>query len=80
MRNKGTKEIGKKMRRGLHSSIKMLSSQGITFIVLGVLLFVASFAFNMKSNLLLFAGLFFILAGGMGLILSIKQASGNQEK
>lgn len=40
-----------------------LISMGMTFIVLGVLMLAASFVFGIKNNILLFAGLFFIVAG-----------------
>ena len=46
---------------------------GMTFIVLGVLLLAASFAFAIKSNIMLFAGLFFILAGVAGFVYSLKK-------
>ena len=46
---------------------------GMTFIVLGVLLLAASFALSMKSNIMLFAGLFFVLAGVAGFVYSLKK-------
>ncbi len=52
---------------------QMNQSLGLTFIVLGVLLFVIDFIMNIKSNVPLFAGLFFVIAGIAGYIYSLKK-------
>lgn len=57
----------------LKQSFHALLSMGITFIVLGVLMLTASFVLGVKSNILLFAGLFFIVAGTAGYIFSLKK-------
>ena len=67
------KMTSRKMGKKLQSSLQALPSMGVAFIVLGVLILAASFAISLKSNILLFAGLFFILAGGAGYIYSIKK-------
>ena len=69
MKKVNSRKWGSKLR----SSLQALPSMGIAFIVLGVLILAASFALSLKSNMLLFAGLFFILAGGAGYIYSIKR-------
>ena len=51
------------MNKKLITLLHTLPSMGMAFIVLGVLLMVASFAFSIQGNSVLFAGLFFILAG-----------------
>ena len=56
----------------LKKSFRALPTMGMAFIVLGVLLFAASFAMNIKNNML-YAGLFFILAGVAGYIYTIKK-------
>lgn len=61
--------MDKRLKKSLHA----LPSMGMTFIVLGVLLLAASFAFAIKSNIMLFAGLFFILAGVAGFVYSLKK-------
>ncbi len=61
------------MEKRLKKSLHTLPSMGMTFIVLGVLLLAASFAFAIKSNIMLFAGLFFILAGVAGFVYSLKK-------
>ena len=61
------------MEKRLKKSLHTLPSMGMTFIVLGVLLLAASFAFAIKSNTMLFAGLFFILAGVAGFVYSLKK-------
>lgn len=61
------------MKKRLKKSLQTLPSMGMTFIVLGVLLLAASFAFAIKSNIMLFAGLFFILAGVAGFVYSLKK-------
>lgn len=43
----------------LKNSLHALPTMGMAFIVLGVLLLAASFAMNIKSNSMLYAGLFF---------------------
>ncbi len=61
------------------NNIKQLStallSMGMTFIVLGVLLLVASFVFGSKNNILLFTGLFFIVLGTTGYVYSLRKKS-----
>ena len=61
------------MNKKLKDSLRTLPSMGMTFIVLGVLLLAASFALSMKSNIMLFAGLFFVLAGVAGFVYSLKK-------
>ncbi|MEE0423499.1 MAG: hypothetical protein UDO44_08820 [Prevotella sp.] len=61
------------MKKRLKKSLQTLPSMGMTFIVLGVLLLAASFAFAIKSNIMLVAGLFFILAGVAGFVYSLKK-------
>ena len=61
--------MDKRLKKSLHT----LPSMGMPFIVLGVLLLAASFAFAIKSNIMLFAGLFFILAGVAGFVYSLKR-------
>ena len=61
------------MNKKLKKSLLTLPSMGMTFIVLGVLLLAASFALSMKSNIMLFAGLFFVLAGVAGFVYSLKK-------
>ena len=61
------------MNNKLKKSFHAIPSMGITFVVLGVLILAASFLMNLKSNLLLFAGLFFIIAGTAGHIYSLKK-------
>ena len=60
------------MNKKIKKSLRTLPSMGMTFIVLGVLLLAASFALSMKSNIMLFAGLFFVLAGVAGFVYSLK--------
>ena len=62
-----------KMNQNIKKSLQALPSMGMAFIVLGVLLLAASFAFSIKGNVILFAGLFFIIAGVAGFIYSIKK-------
>lgn len=61
--------MDKRLKKSLHT----LPSMDMTFIVLGVLLLAASFAFAIKNNIMLFAGLFFILAGIAGFVYSLKK-------
>ena len=61
------------MNKKLKKSLRTLPSMGMTFIVLGVLLLAASFALSRKSNIMLFAGLFFVLAGVAGFVYSLKK-------
>lgn len=63
-------KMNKKLITLLHT---LPSSMGMAFIVLGVLLMVASFAFSIQGNSVLFAGLFFILAGVAGFVYSLKK-------
>ena len=62
-----------KLNKNIKKSLQALPSMGMAFIVLGVLLLAASFALNIKGNIILFTGLFFILAGVAGFIYSIKK-------
>ena len=62
-----------KMNKKLITLLHTLPSMGMAFIVLGVLLLAASFAMNIKNNSMLYAGLFFILAGVAGYIYTIKK-------
>ena len=57
----------------LKKSFRALPTMGMAFIVLGVLLLAASSAMNIKNNSMLYAGLFFILAGVAGYIYTIKK-------
>ena len=50
-----------------------LLSMDMTFIVLGVLMLASSYIWNIKNNILLFAGLLFIVLGTIGYVYSIKQ-------
>ena len=61
------------MNKKFKKSLRTLPSMGMAFIVLGVLLLAASFALSMKSNIMLFAGLFFVLAGVAGFVYSLKK-------
>lgn len=61
------------MNKKLITLLHTLPSMGMAFIVLGVLLMVASFAFSIQGNSVLFAGLFFILAGVAGFVYSLKK-------
>ena len=61
------------MNKKLKKSLRTLPSMGMSFIVLCVLLLAASFALSMKSNIMLFAGLFFVLAGVAGFVYSLKK-------
>ena len=62
-----------KLNKNIKKSLQALPSMGMAFIVLGVLLLAASFALNIKGNIILFAGLFFIIAGVAGFIYSLKK-------
>lgn len=62
-----------KKNKKLITLFHTLPSMGMAFIVLGVLLMVASFAFSFQGNSVLFAGLFFILAGVAGFVYSLKK-------
>ena len=61
------------MNKKIKKSLRTLPSMGMAFIVLGVLLLAVSFALSMKSNIMLFAGLFFVLAGVAGFVYSLKK-------
>ena len=61
------------MNKKLKDSLRVIPSMGMTCIVLGVLLLAVSFALSMKSNIMLFAGLFFVLAGVAGFVYSLKK-------
>ena len=60
-------------KNNLKNHLSALPSMGMAFIVLGVLLLASSFVFSVKSNILLFAGLFFIVAGTAGYVYSLKK-------
>lgn len=62
-----------KMNKKLKKSLNVIPSMGITFVVLGVVILAASFFLNVKSNMVLFAGLFFVIAGTAGYIYSLKK-------
>jgi len=62
------------MNKKFKNSLRMIPSMGMTFIVLGVLLLAASFVFSIKGNVMLFAGLFFILTGVAGYIYTMKES------
>lgn len=62
-----------KMNKKLITLLHTLPSMVMAFIVLGILLMVASFAFSIQGNSVLFAGLFFILAGVAGFVYSLKK-------
>lgn len=64
-----------KMNKKLITLLHTLPSMGMAFTVLGVLLMVASFTFSIQGNSVLFAGLFFILAGIAGFVYSFKRIS-----
>ncbi len=57
----------------LKKQLRAIPSLGMTFIVLGVLMLASSYVFSVKSNILLFAGLFFIVAGTAGYVYSLKK-------
>ena len=63
------RSAGRKMK----SSLQALPSMGIAFVVLGVVVLASSFAFSIKSNFLLLTGLFFIVAGTVGYVYSLKK-------
>ena len=62
-----------KNREKLQKGIQALPSMGVAFIVLGVIILAASFAFSLRNNFLLFAGLLMIVAGGIGYVYTIKK-------
>lgn len=55
------------------SFTRMLPSMGLTFIVIGVLIFASTMIWSLKNNILLFTGLFFVIAGIAGYVYSLKQ-------
>lgn len=55
------------------SFARMLPSMGLTFIVIGVLIFASTMIWSLKNNILLFTGLFFVIAGIAGYVYSLKQ-------
>ena len=57
----------------LQKQIKALPTLGITFVVLGVIILASTLMLNLKSNFVLFAGLFFIVAGVAGYIYTLKK-------
>ena len=57
----------------IKKQISALASMGMTAVVLGVILLTTSFAFNIKNNILLFAGLIFVIVGTIGYVYSLKQ-------
>ena len=60
----------------IKKQISALASMGMTAVVLGVILLTTSFAFNIKNNILLFAGLIFVIVGTIGYVYSLKQKQG----
>lgn len=50
-----------------------IPTMGITFIVIGVLIFATIMIWNIKNNILLFTGLLFIISGIAGYTYSFKQ-------
>ena len=62
-----------KMNKKLITLLHTLPSMGMAFIVLGVLLMVASFAFSIQGNSVLFAGLFFHSGGSNRICIFIKK-------
>ena len=63
----------KKMNKRVKQTLRTLPSMGIAFVVLGVLIFASSYALSLKSNFLLFAGLFLVVAGSAGYVYSLKK-------
>ena len=61
------------MNKRLKKTLNVIPSMGIAFVVLGVVILTASFFMNVKSNTILFAGLFFVIAGTAGYIYSLKK-------
>lgn len=57
----------------LKKQLRAIASMGMAFIVLGVLMLASSYIFNVESNILLFAGLIFIVAGTTGYVYSLKK-------
>ena len=66
------KKILKKDNK-LVSFARTLPSMGLAFIVIGVLILASTMVWSMKNNILLFTGLFFIVAGIAGYVYSLKQ-------
>ncbi len=60
------------MNNRLKNYLKALPSMGLTFVVLGVLLLAISFLMDVKNNILLFTGLFFIVVGIAGYVYTLK--------
>ena len=63
----------RKMNKMAGNTLQALASMGIAFVVLGVIILASTLLFNMKSNLMLFVGLFFIVAGCVGYVYSLKK-------
>ena len=61
------------MNKKFKKTLNVIPSMGIAFVVLGVVILTASFFMNVKSNTILFAGLFFVIAGTAGYIYSLKK-------
>ena len=57
----------------LKNYLRALPSMGLAFVVLGVIVFAVSFLLNIKNNILLFAGLFFVVAGTAGYVYSLRR-------
>lgn len=63
----------KKVSKRMGKTLLALPSMGIAFVVLGVIILAASFTFSLKNNAILLAGLFFIVAGCIGYVYSLKK-------
>ena len=62
-----------KKGNNLASFARALPSMGLAFIVIGLLIFASTMVWSTKSNILLFTGLFFVIAGIAGYVYSLKQ-------
>ena len=69
MNNRNYKNMNKRVKQ----TLRTLPSMGIAFVVLGVLIFASSYAFSLKSNFLLFAGLFLVIAGSASYVYTLKK-------
>ncbi len=69
MKKMNYRGVGRKMK----SSLQALPSMGIAFVVLGVVVLASTFAFSIRSNGMLLAGLFLVVAGTAGYVYSLKK-------